>query len=226
MIVGYNAIKHRFRRALKSRSIRQSILLVGPTASAKTLFLEEVARLKGVIRITGKSVTAAGFEDKVMQRPNFIIIDEYDELDGEGYSELLNYQDPKQPFEIVKSGKMDKISTEEKAPIFANANKLTRPSQPNLDRFWIFRFQRYSDEEFKMVCKRLLPQDFEISEELALYIAKKLRNRSKDSTVRDAERIAEVTETEEDVDEEIRVLKNISARKAAEDSNCREGEAG
>lgn len=209
-IVGYDDVKERFKRSLSTGSVRQSILLIGPPASAKTIFLEEVARLKGVVRISGRATSQAGFEDRIVERPNFIIIDEFDELDGDVLSVLLNYQDPRQDFSITKSGKMDTI--EDKPPIFASANSTRGIPAPNLDRFWKFTFSKYTDDEFRRICQNLLPRDFEVDEELSVYIADELRNFNENSTVRDAERIAEVCETREEVDEEIEILKEYSSK--------------
>lgn len=209
-IVGYEEVKERFKRSLSTGSVRQSILLIGPPASAKTIFLEEVARLKGIVRISGRATSEAGFEDKIIERPNFIIIDEFDELNGDVLSVLLNYQDPRQDFSITKSGKMDTI--ENKPPIFASANSVKGIPAPNLDRFWKFTFNKYTDDEFRKICQNLLPRDFGVDENLSVYIADELRNFNEDSTVRDSERIAEVCETKEEVDDEIEILKEYSSK--------------
>lgn len=209
-IVGYNDIKERFERALKTNSVTQSILLVGPRASAKTLFLSEISgKIKGVRWLGGSATTEAGFEDRVMEKPNFLIIDQFDEA-GDIYGTLLNYQDRRQPYSVTKSGKNAEIGPQEKAPIFASANETRYISEENLDRFWIYEFEKYGLSEYKEVCKRLLPREYDIPEDIAITIAKELKESKEDASVRLAERIAEVCDTRDEVHEEIRVLEEYS----------------
>lgn len=210
VIVGYEEIKKRFRRSLESRSVRQSILLVGPRASAKSVFLDEVRRIEGTKQISGGSVSPAGFENAVMERPNFIIIDEFDEVDGDVYSVLLNYQDPKMDFTITKAGKNATITPEQKAPIFASANRVKRISEPNLDRFWRFFFRKYKEDEFEKICVNILPRDYELNADVARYIAETLYDLPTDTSVRDAERIAEVCRSKDEVDDEVKVMRQYS----------------
>jgi Holliday junction DNA helicase RuvB len=58
-IVGHDHIKRLFMMALESRS-RTHILLVGPPASAKTMFLTSLLRLKNAYFVDGGNSTKAG----------------------------------------------------------------------------------------------------------------------------------------------------------------------
>jgi len=210
-VVGYNDIKERFRRAMETQSVRQSIALIGPPASGKTIFLEEVARLPEVQRVSGKSVSQAGFEKVARIRPNFIIIDEFDEVDGDVYSVLLNYMDPKATYSIKKRGKEDDIEPRDKCPVFATANSLRGVPKQNKDRFWQYNFSRYTKEDFEEVCRRMLPRDFDVSEELAEFIADRMREEMPNASIRDAERVGEVVHSKDEVDKEIEVMKKYSS---------------
>lgn len=207
VIIGYEDVKERMKRALKSRSVRQSILLVGPRASAKTIFLEEIARIPGTLRMTGRSMTPAGMENNLLRMPRYIIIDEFGRMPVECFDILLPYQDPKQPFSVTKVGKDATISIEEKAPVFGSMNPTERVPEENRDRFWRFSFDRYEEEEFRTISRRLLSREFGLDEDLGEYIAEKLMEiEGRDVSIRDVERIGEVVECREDVDREIDVL--------------------
>ncbi len=164
-----------------------------------------------VARISGGSLTAAGLEDLLIERPAFVIIDEFNEIpDPTVYSILLHYQDAAMPYTIRKHGKQDDISVDVKAPVFASANATDQISEANLDRFWQYTFSRYSNDEYQLICQTLLPDEFGITADLAEYIAHELRSWSADASIRDAERIAEVTDTKTEVNDEIGVLEEYS----------------
>lgn len=217
IIVGYEDVKRRFKRALKSGSVRQSVLLIGPRASAKTVFVDEISRVPNVlISRFGTSTTTAGFENEIMERPDIVIIDELDKMENRDvYDVLHTFQDPRQPFLIRKANKRFELEKEKKPPVFATANYLNRIPDTNVDRFWVYKFKRYKKDEFERIAINICQRDFDISEELAKYIADKLYNMGKeinwrDVSIRTLERFAEVVETKEDVDSELEFLKRYS----------------
>ena len=66
-IVGYNDIKRLFRMALKSDSATH-ILLTGPPASAKTMFLTSLLRhLNNAYFVDGGNTTTAGMIDYLFE---------------------------------------------------------------------------------------------------------------------------------------------------------------
>jgi holliday junction DNA helicase RuvB len=67
-IIGYDHIKRLFRMALDSDSAIH-ILLVGPPASAKTMFLTSLMQLKNSYFSDGANSTKAGMIDYVKKTP-------------------------------------------------------------------------------------------------------------------------------------------------------------
>src|SRR5437870_3949130 len=78
-IVGYDHIKRFFRMALESDSAIH-ILLVGPPASAKTMFLTSLMHhLKNSYFADGSSSSKAGMIDYIFANsPRYLLIDEID----------------------------------------------------------------------------------------------------------------------------------------------------
>ena len=89
-IVGYNHIKRLFRMALDSSAIH--ILLVGPPASAKTMFLTSLMHhVKDTYFADGANSTKAGMIDYLFaNRPRYILVDEIDKMSPKDQTFLLN----------------------------------------------------------------------------------------------------------------------------------------
>mgnify|MGYP003885055401 CR=1 FL=1 len=90
VIEGYEDIKKIFLKSIKANN-PVSILLVGPPATAKSLFLMEIERLQGSVMTTGSSSTKAGIKDVLLEkRPVFLLIDEIEKItDSRDLSVLL-----------------------------------------------------------------------------------------------------------------------------------------
>src|SRR5207245_956850 len=89
-IIGYDHIKRLFRMALDSDSVVH-ILLVGPPASAKTMFLTSLMQLKNSYFADGTNSTKAGMIDLLFEnRPRFLLIDEADKMASKDQAFLLN----------------------------------------------------------------------------------------------------------------------------------------
>src|SRR5919198_4913306 len=89
-IVGYNDIKKLFTMALQADQ-PVSILLSGPPASAKTMFLQSLKKLQNSYFIDGSSSTKSGLIDYVFDnRPKYLLIDEIDKMSARDQAFLLN----------------------------------------------------------------------------------------------------------------------------------------
>ena len=90
-IIGYDHIKRLFRMALNSDSAIH-ILLVGPPASAKTMFLISLMQqLKNSYFTDGVSCTKAGMIDYMIENmPGALLIDELDKMSAKDQAFLLN----------------------------------------------------------------------------------------------------------------------------------------
>ena len=79
-IIGYEDIKDEIRFTL-THGKRNHYLLVGPPATAKSLFLMELGRLGATYSATGSRVTAAGLTDAFFNyQPRVLLLDEIDKV--------------------------------------------------------------------------------------------------------------------------------------------------
>ena len=89
-IYGYNDVKRLFRMALESNHICP-VLLTGPPASAKTLFLQSLMKLKDSHFIDCSNASKSGVVDYVFdKRPKYLLLDELDKLSRKDQTFLLN----------------------------------------------------------------------------------------------------------------------------------------
>ena len=90
-IVGYDNIKRLFRMTLDSNS-NSHILLTGPPASAKTMFLMSLLQhLKNSYFVDGGNATKAGLIDYLFEnQPRHLLIDEIDKSAPKHQTFLLN----------------------------------------------------------------------------------------------------------------------------------------
>jgi hypothetical protein len=89
-IIDYNNIKRLFSMALDSEE-QVPILLSGPPASAKTIFLESLRKLKSSYFVDGRSTTKSGLIDCLfLNNPKYLLIDEIDKMSTKDQAMLLN----------------------------------------------------------------------------------------------------------------------------------------
>jgi len=203
VIVGYEDVKKLFFMSLKAKKPTH-ILMIGPPASSKTVFLLEIARLKGAFYLLGGTTTKVGLIDQLFNlRPNYILLDEIDKMNKEDYTALLSLMEVGIVKE-TKHGKAREMILHAKVYAACNTEKYLPPEL--LSRFQFkLHFKPYTKEEFIEVSKRVLVQREGKSEELADYISQKVASLSRD--VRDCIGIARLSETKEDVDFLIKVKK-------------------
>src|ERR671922_610341 len=120
-IYGYDNIKKLFRMALES-SHTCSILLTGPPASAKTLFLQSLMKLKDSYFIDCSNATKSGIVDYVFEhKPKYLLLDELDKLSRKDQTFLLNLMEAG----LVSETKHNKTrSTEMKTSVIATTNNV------------------------------------------------------------------------------------------------------
>jgi hypothetical protein len=206
-IIGYDDAKKIFVRSLRSTK-PVHILLVGPPASAKTLFLLEVARLPGSVYALGGSSTKAGLADLIFnQKPSYLLIDELDKMNQEDYSVLLSLCETGIVSE-AKYGRRREVTVNTK--VYAAANTLDKVPPEVQSRFLILRFPPYNKYEYREVVKNVLVKREGVMSELAEYIAEKVSSRLGTVDVRDAIRIARLASNTSEVDD---ILASISKYK-------------
>ena len=89
-IIGYDDIKRLFRMAINAND-PVHILLIGPPASAKTLFMRTLTQLQNSYFTDGGNSTKAGMIDYIFNNePKYLLIDEIDKMSTKDQTFLLN----------------------------------------------------------------------------------------------------------------------------------------
>ena len=202
-IAGYDDVKGLFRRSLRTSKFH--ILLIGPPASAKTLFLLELARLPRSTYCLGSSTTKAGLAEILQtQRPKFLMVDEIDKIANMDLAVLLSLMETG----IVRETKVAKMrDTILNTSVFAAANTDAGLASELKSRFRILYLPPYGEREFKDAVVKVLGGG-----DLAEYIAERSWEVSRD--VREAIRMGRICYSREEVDEDIRLMKKYGRRGA------------
>jgi replication-associated recombination protein RarA len=103
-----------------------SILLTGPPASAKTLFLQSLMKLKGSHFIDCSNATKSGIVECVFDyKPKCLLLDELDKLSRKDQTFLLNLMETR----IVSETKYNKTRRiETKTSVYATSNNIEKIS--------------------------------------------------------------------------------------------------
>jgi holliday junction DNA helicase RuvB len=190
-IVGYDNIKRLFKIVLESESTTH-ILLTGPPASAKTMFLQSLLQhLKKSCFVDGGNSTKAGIIDYLFEnRPRYLLIDEIDKLAPKHQTFLLNLMETGIISETKYGKKREaKINTS----VFATSNDTRNLSAALLSRFFVVELEPYSYDEFHQITAHLLHQQGKIVRTVADAIWVTSRN------LRDCVRIGKLAQSSEDV---------------------------
>lgn len=186
-IVGHEKIKKLLRAVvLAPRPVH--VLLSGPPALAKSLFLLELERVLGSRAhwILGSAVSKAGLQEMLLEsRPYVLLIDELDKMDGRDQAALLSVMEGGR----VSRTKVGRMADEKiECRVVATTNVLRKLSSELLSRFSRQEIRPYTSEEFRKVVEGVLQRREGVEESVALSIARKLDGRIQD--VRDAIRVA------------------------------------
>jgi len=152
-IVGHDNIKTLMRLAIEAESPAH-VLLSGPPASAKTLFLLDLNRLPDSYYALAPTLTEAGLSNLLfIYRPKFLIVDELDRLPGSELGQLNSLMATGRVIE-TKWGKTRTVELDTK--VFAAGIKVNRLPQDLLSRFIKLRFPPYTENEFMQVSNTVL----------------------------------------------------------------------
>ena len=186
-ILGHQEVKELLGAALLApRPVH--VLLAGPPALAKSLFLWELERVVGsrALWVLGSASSRAGLLEAILERkPWLLLADEIDKLDGKDQVALLSVMEGGR-ISQTKVGKMADETIEVR--VVAAANRLSNFSPELISRFAVRTLHPYSREEFREVVIGVLQRREEVALEVAEEIASKLLGRTQD--MRDAIRIA------------------------------------
>ena len=213
-IVGHEDIKDLFMASVESEA-PVHILLVGPPACGKTVFLEEINRLGNSEFLIGSSTTGVGLIDQLFEkRPTNIMIDEFDKMDKEDYGNLLSLQEDGTVKETKGNGKRREMQLEG-ATVYATANRVDNIPTENQSRFMgdpVIELPEYDDGEFWEVTYNVLTMREGASDTMAECIADIIVDETDIRDFRECRRIARLAGTEKDdkdVEERVRKYTDI-----------------
>lgn len=189
-IIGHDEVKELLRACLMA-SKPVHVLLTGPPALAKTLFLWDIERIGGesAIWLVGSAISKAGLWDMVAERqPQILLIDELDKVNAADTAALLSIMEGGR---LVRAKKGRELDTRVNVKVIAATNVESRLSMELRSRFAIRRLSTYSPVEFRTVVKGVLVRREDVEPPVAEEIAKRLDGRSQD--VRDAVRVARLS---------------------------------
>jgi replication-associated recombination protein RarA len=154
-IEGYDDIKDLVKRALDLNE-NYNLLLCGPPASAKMLFLLGILKRRKGVYFDGSNTTNRILDVLEEERPKVICIDELDKMSRQFQNQLLNF---------LESGCI-KVAQQRKsydfaingAKVFATCNEINRLSKPLQSRFRRLHLPPYTEEQFIVVSTKVLPK--------------------------------------------------------------------
>jgi Holliday junction DNA helicase RuvB len=206
-VVGYDDIKRVFRMALESDEPIH-ILLVGPPACAKTIFLEALIHKLGdkqAYFAIGSSSTKAGVVNMLfLKEPKYLMLDEIDKMSISDQTSLLGLMETGELVETkVRKTRRIKLKTW----VFATANTATRLSKPLLTRFMVFSLKPYTYEEFEEVTVHTLGRRYNVKRDMAIVVASAVWHKMGTPNIRQCIKIAKMTKKKEDVEWLIETMK-------------------
>ena len=206
-IVGYSDIKRLFQMSLSSDK-PVHILLVGPPASAKTLFMLECMKLERSHFTLGSHSTKSGMIDYLFEkRPRYLIIDEIEHMPMKDQTALLSLMETG----IVSEMKFQKTrNTQLKTWIFATSNGTERMLTPLLSRFVVLHFKQYTFGSFQEVCTHILGREG-VTVDVAMAIAEAAWMKLKSKDIRDCIKLGRLAKTKEDVEWIAHTLKSYKS---------------
>jgi len=194
-IVGYADIKKLFQLSFGSqRPIH--ILLVGPPASAKTLFMLGCMKLDRSYFTLGTHSTKSGMVDYLFEkRPRYLIIDEIEHMSIRDQTALLSLMETGI---IAETKHMKTRNTQLKTWVFATSNQTNHMLTPLLSRFMVLHFKQYKYENFLDISIHMLAQEG-ITKDVANEVAAQVWHKMKSKDIRDCIKIAHLAKTKNDV---------------------------
>jgi len=176
------------------------ILLTGPPASSKSLFLLKLGEgLDNAYFIDAVGASGPGMVEYMFRNDTkYLLIDEIDKMKKNDQATLLNVMETG----ILSETKLRGKTRQKKMSlwIFATSNEAEKLTKPLRSRFMELHLNEYSYEEYVEICQRLLNKKYRLPSELSDRIAYLVWNRMKSRDVRDVLKIAKLARTTEDAE--------------------------
>ncbi len=189
-IIGHEDVKELLRAVLIAEK-PVHVLLAGPPALAKSLFLWDIERTYGeqALWLVGSATSKAGLWDLVAERePQLLLIDELDKMNAADTAALLSLMEGGRLMRAKKGRSLDVTVA---IKVAAATNQVSKLSPELKSRFAIRKLKPYDTAQYQAVVKGVLVRREGVTPELAEEIAGKLEGNTQD--VRDAVRVARLS---------------------------------
>ena len=199
-IIGQEELKNILWRSIKLEH-PVHVLMIGPPACSKSMFLGELARLPFSRFTNGGGTSKAGLTDYLLEfHPRYLIIDEIDKMALSEMSILLSLMESG----IVTRLKKKMRETEHMDTwVFAAANR-DKNIWPELKSlFFTVHINEYTANDFTRIAESVLVNREKVEPGLAKYIANILTSYTRD--VREAINIGRLAKSEDDVKQLLRL---------------------
>jgi len=201
-IIGHDDVKELLTACLLAEK-PVHVLLTGPPALAKTLFLWDIERAarERAIWLIGSATSKSGLWDKVAERHlQIILIDELDKMNAVDTAGLLSMMEGGR---LVRAKRGRELDLSNQVRVVAASNRLNLLSPELRSRFAIRRLTAYSRSDYLTVVRGVLVRREGLDQELANEVARRLDGVSQD--VRDAIRVARLA-SQLGIDKAIKLL--------------------
>jgi replication-associated recombination protein RarA len=199
-IIGFEDLKELLSKCFNMKD-SCNVLLSGPPASSKTVFLLAIQREDpSACFIDGANASGPGLVDYLFEHPerSVICIDELDKLKKSDQTALLNLLETG----VLSSTKVRKTRSikMEGVKVFATSNDVDKLIGPLKSRFLEFELPEYTWENFLQITQKLLLNRHGLDETTSSKIAQVVWSRLKTRDIRDVLAIAKLTKSSEDVE--------------------------
>ena len=171
-IIGHDDVKELLTAALLAEK-PVHVLLAGPPALAKSLFLWGIERVCGeqAVWLVGSATSKAGLWDLVAERePRILLIDELDKMNAADTAALLSLMEGGR---LVRAKKGRALDVTVPIKVVAATNQVAKLSPELMSRFAIRKLEAYDTVQYRTVVKGVLIRHENVSPELAEEIARR-----------------------------------------------------
>ena len=158
-VIGYDDIKLLLYKMISSK-YTNSVLLTGPPASSKTVFiLELLDHFKGkAYFVDGTTASGIGIIDYLFDHTDlkFLLIDEIDKLSKKDQKVLLNVMETGILSDVKAKRSKSARQTNMHLSIYATSNDTSNILTPLLSRFIKLKLPEYDLEIFTEICQKLI----------------------------------------------------------------------
>lgn len=186
-IIGHDEVKELLVACLGAEKPIH-VLLAGPPALAKSIFLWDIERAAGTkaLWLIGSGASFAGMWDKVAEsRPQLLLIDELDKMKAADTASLLSLMEGGR---LVRAKRGRELNLSNQLRVVAASNHLSMLSPELKSRFAIRKLPAYNRSDYLTVVRGVLVRREGLDQEMADEVARRLDGISQD--VRDAIRVA------------------------------------